>query len=246
MEVVARGRLHTEASGKTNTFETEATDLPPSTRVVYASEAEWDRESGMIYGTIDNAAGAVALILAGLALSHYQAEALIILTDEEEGVVGVGNRAFSRGSTRLLNRLGPEMMPDLITNTDLHEEVSALFEGQLDLRRFGQGALFAGFASHTRGGVTPPQLLAFQRALAGYLAGQGVQLQENAGYVSRSDCVSAMLATPNVALLGYPGAYSHFADTPRAHVDDLVNLARVIAVYLLVAQSPAWRERYLL
>jgi hypothetical protein len=93
--------------------------------------------------------------------------------------------------------------------------------------------------------VTPPQLLAFQRELARFLAGRGILLREHTGYVSRSDCVSAMLATPNVALIGYPGAYSHFADTPRAHIDDLVHLARVIAVYLLVAQSPEWRERYL-
>jgi len=93
--------------------------------------------------------------------------------------------------------------------------------------------------------VTHPRLLAFQRELAAYLGRHGVALHENSGYVSRSDCVSAMAATPNVVLIGVPGAYSHFADTPRAHIADLVNLAKTLVVYTLVAQDKAWRERYL-
>jgi hypothetical protein len=88
-------------------------------------------------------------------------------------------------------------------------------------------------------------LLVFQRELAQFLAAQDIQLKENSGYVSRSDCVSAMMATPNVALIGYPGAYSHFADTPRAHIDDLVHLAKTLVIYHLVAQSPIWRRQYL-
>lgn len=244
MEKIAEGWLHSKDNH--HYFETDVSDLPPATRVVYASEAEWDQATGMIYGTVDDAFGCAGLVLAAFALSHYSLEALIILTDEEEGVVGVGNRAFSRGSTRLLNRIAPDMLPDFITNTDLHEEVTNLAGGQLDTARFGQGSLFAGFASGAKGAVTPPQLLVFQRELARYLASQDIRLQENAGYVSRSDCVSAMMATPNVALIGYPGAYSHFIDTPRGHVDDLVHLAKVMTVYLLVAQSSEWRERYLL
>jgi hypothetical protein len=54
-----------------------------------------------------------------------------------------------------------------------------------------------------------------------------------------------MMATPNVALVGLPGAYSHFADTPRAHIADLVNLAKTLVVYILVAQDAAWQERCL-
>jgi hypothetical protein len=243
LEPVASGQLHSTDKG--HFFETEVADLPPASRVVYASQATWDQASGMIYGTVDDAAGGTALILAATVLSHYPVEALIVLTDEEEGVVGVGNRAFSRGSTRLLNRIAPDHLPDLITISDLHEEVKALAQGNLDQARFGQGSLFAGFASGTRGGVTPPQLLAFQRELAHYLAQHGIKLQENSGYVSRSDCVSAMLATPNVALIGYPGAYSHFIDTPRCHVDDLVDLAKVIVTYILVAQDRSWRSQLL-
>lgn len=245
MEEIAQGWLLTEDGGRTLYFETDAADLPPATRVVYASEAEWDQESGMVYGTIDDAFGCTALVLSALVLSHYPAEALVVLTDEEEGVVGIGNRAFARGSTRLLSRVTPEMLPDLITITDLHEEVTDLAAGNLATERFGQGALFAGFASNAKGVVTPPQLLTFQRELVRYLTTHGIRLGENTGYVSRSDDVSAVLATPNVALIGYPGAYSHFADTPRAHLDDLVHLAQTLAVYLLLAQSSRWRERYL-
>lgn len=243
---VAQGRLISEDNGKRNFFETDVADLPPATRVVYASRAEWDRITGMIYGTVDDAFGCAALVLAAMVLSHYPVEALLVLTDEEEGVVSSGNRAFSRGSARLLNRISPELTPDLITITDLHEDVADLFAGRFNADRFGQGALFAAFASQAKGGVTPPQLLAFQRGLAAYLGQYQISLQENAGYVSRSDCVSAMMATPNVALIGYPGAYSHFADTPRAHIADLVNLAKVMAVYILVAQNLTWREQYLL
>lgn len=246
LKEIAHGWLHTTDGGQAFYFETDVLDLPPATRVVYASAAEWDRESGLVYGAVDDAFGCAALVLSAVVLSHYPVEALIVLTDEEEGVVGVGNQAFARGSARLLNRIASEMLPDLITIADMHEEVAGLASGHLNTARFGQGALFAGLASNTRGGVTPPQLLSFQRELAQYLAGRGIQLQENAGYVSRSDCVSAMMATPNVALVGYPGAYSHFADTPRAHLDDLVHLAKVMVVYLLLAQSPTWRERYLL
>ncbi len=243
---IARGRLISEDNGKSNFFETETEDLPPATRVVYASQAEWERASGMVYGTVDDAFGCAALVMAAMALSHYAAEALILLTDEEEGVVAPGNRAFARASTRLLHRVAPEHLPDFITITDLHEDVSELFAGNFNGARFGQGALFAPFASGAKGGVTPPHLLSFQRELARYLGERNISLRENPGYVSRSDCVSAMLATPNVALVGFPGAYSHFADTPRAHIGDLVNLAKVMAVYLLVAQHPAWQERYLL
>lgn len=243
MEQVAEGWLHSEAQG--HFFETPVADLPPATRVVYSSVAEWDQSSGMVYGTVDDAFGAAALVLSTLVLSHYPVDALVLLTDEEEGVVAPGPQAFARASTRLLNRMPPDLLPDLITISDLHEEVSDLQQKRLNASRFGQGALFAAFASGARGGVTPPHLLAFERELAAYLAQRNVRLHENMGYVSRSDCVSAMLATPNVALIGFPAAYSHFIETPRAHIDDLVALAKSLAVFTLIAQDASWREQFL-
>ncbi|MEM7343790.1 MAG: hypothetical protein AAF485_06075 [Chloroflexota bacterium] len=243
MESIAKGQLRSTESG--HFFETDVADLPPATRVVYETVAELDEATGMVYGTVDDAFGCAALVLAAQVLAHYDVEALMVLTDEEEGVVGVGNNAFSRGSARLINRIQSEHLPDLITITDLHEEVQDLASGQLDNARFGQGSLFSAFSSGAKGGVTPPQLLSFQRELAQYLVTQEIKLQENAGYVSRSDCVSAMMVTPNVSLIGFPGAYSHFIDTPRAHIDDLVDLAKVLTIYILMAQSSAWRHQYL-
>lgn len=226
-------------------FETEVTDLPPWTRVVYSSQAELDEDSNLVYGYVDNAFGCTALLLSSLVLSSYEADVLVVLTDEEEGVVATGNRAFSRGSARLFNRISRGNLPNLVLVSDMHEEIAALEEGHLDVIPFGQGALFAGAASEARGGVTPPPLLEFQRELAAFLAQKGISLRENPGYLSRSDCVSAMMYTPNVALVGYPGAYSHFADTPRAHLGDLVDLAKSLVVYALVAQSEVGVNREL-
>ncbi len=235
---IATGKLHSTEHG--HFFKTDITNLPPATRVVYASQATWDQASGTVYGTIDDAFGCTALILAGIVLSHYPVEALLLLTDEEEGVVATGNQAFARGSGRLINRINYEQFPDLTIITDLHEVDYAI-----DKSQFGQGCLFSAFASNTKGGVTPPQILSFQRELSRYLETQNISLRENTGYISRSDGISAMLATPNIALIGYPGAYSHFIDTPRAHIDDLVNLAKTLTIYTLIVQSEVWQEQYL-
>ncbi|MCB9151988.1 MAG: M28 family peptidase [Caldilineaceae bacterium] len=242
-EIVESGWLSSTPQG--HFFETDNAALAPATRIVYASQAHWDQASGMVYGTIDNAAGCTSLLMAAAVLSHFDVEALIVLTDEEEGVVAAGPQAFSRGSARLLQHTPADELPDLITVTDQHEDVAEIFDGELDLTRFGQGANFGAFASGAKGGVTPPRLLAFQRQLSTYLAQRSVSLHENPGYVSRSDCVSAVMATPNVALLGFPAAYTHFIDTPRCHIDDLVNLAKSLAVYILVAQDAEWRAAYL-
>ena len=242
LSTIAHGWLVTRNGA--HFFDTPVRDLPLSTRVVYSSEAEWDRVTGMIHGCIDDAAGAAALTLAAMALSACDVNALFVFNDEEEGPVAPGPQAFARGSARLLHRTPRESLPELITVTDTHD-VGQDAGGELRAGRFGSGACFAAFASHARGGVTPPPLLAFQRDLSRYLSGQGVRLIENGSYVGRSDDASAILATPNVALIGCPGAYAHFAQRPRIHVSDLVDLAKTLAVYCLVAQDDAWRERVL-
>lgn len=244
MVEAARGQLVMDDEGRF-WFQTAASDLPPLTRVVYASQAEWDRASGMVYGAVDNAFGCAALVLAAQVLSHYPVNVLFAFTDEEEGPVTVGNQGFARGSDRLFRRLPPERLPDLVIVTDLHEPVADPARGHLDPGWFGQGALFAGVASGGRGSVTPPHLLHTLRVMAGLMQEWGIRLRESTGYVSRSDDVSAVMVTPNVILLGFPGAYSHFADTPRAHVEDLVHLARATVLAVLVAQSNTWRWRYL-
>ena len=250
MRPAATGKLIIEEGDRRSLFfATEQDDLLPGTRVVYATDAEWDEASGIVYGCVDNAASCVSLLLAAMVLSLYEAEALLLLTDEEEGPVTLGNQAFSRGSARLLHRVTPDQLPNLITVSDIHEDIVDLAQGTLNVERFeqqaGKGAVFGSHAFHAAGGVTPPSLMHFQHELSRYLQGHGIRLRSNSGFISRSDCVSAMMATQHIALLGFPGAFSHFADTPRAHIDDIVDLAKVLVVYLLLAQSPAWRERYL-
>ena len=74
--------------------------------------------------------------------------------------------------------------------------------------------------------------------MADVIAEFGVRVQEsNNAYSSRSDDVSVMLKTPNVLLFGYPGFNRHFdRGSPRAHLDDVIHLAKVV-VYASVLGS---------
>ena len=241
---VARGQLVMDPDGRF-WFETPADALPRLTRVSYATEARLDQATRQVYGAIDDAFGCAALILAAEVLSHYPVEALFVLTDEEEGVVDVGNQAFSRGSARLFRRTPVESLPNLVIVTDVHADTDKATGRRRSEVVGGRGAVFTGVASRARGAVTPPHLLAFQRLMAQDLAGKGISLVEEVGYVSRSDCASAMMVTPNVLRVGYTGVYSHFEQTPQAHIDDLVHLAKTIAAWVIVAQSEAWQRRYI-
>jgi hypothetical protein len=71
----------------------------------------------------------------------------------------------------------------------------------------------------------------------------GVKIQEsNNAYSSRSDDVSVMLKTPNILLLGFPGFNRHFdRGEPRAHLDDVVDLAK--AVVYMSALRPCFTKR---
>ena len=142
--------------------------------------------------------------------------------------------------------MGSEMCIRDRSVTDLHEVKPLLNESGdvVEVTGCGDGSLFAGFASGTRGGVTPPHVLAAMRELSSVLDGKDIRMRENESYVSRSDCVSAMMSTQNVILLGFPGAYSHFEKTPRAHIADLLNLSKSHAVLTAVSQSLSWRKHY--
>lgn len=224
-------------------FETDRDDLPVWTRVVHHLPATWNRESDEIYGFIDNQGGSAALLLAARVLSHLNANVLLVLNDEEEGPVDVGNRGFSRALTRLLHRTPQSALPDFVVVVDAHQQEAALEAGRST--SFGRGATFSGMASGARGAVTPPHLLAFTRDLAETLVDYGISLSENHDYVSRSDDVSALFYTPNINLIGFPGAYAHFDRQPFARCMDLVHLTRVLVVYALVAQDPRWRADFL-
>jgi hypothetical protein len=242
LERLAQGDMVTLESGDVR-FECDRADLPLCTRVVHHQPASWDRASDRVVGFIDNQAGSAAMLLAAQTLSHFDASALFLLNDEEEGPVDKGSQGFSRAATRLLHRTPLDELPSYVVVTDGHEQETALEQGGETL--FGKGATFAGLSSRARGAVTPPQLVAFTRAFAGELESHGIRLVEHGGYVGRSDDISALQFTPNVSLIGYPAAYAHFDKTPFSHMSDLVHLTKSLVLLALVAQDAGWQERYL-
>lgn len=242
LQHIAYGDMVTEEDGRIF-FETEARDLLPWTRVVHHLPASWDEQSDVFHGFIDNQGTCAALILAARVLSHYEANVMLVLNDEEEGPVDKGNQGFSRALRRLLHRTPHEQLPRLVVVGDVHQQESHLSDQSET--QFGQGALFSGMASGARGAVVPPQILDFNRRLASALAERDIKLTENPAYVSRSDDVSAMQYTQNIALIGFPGLYAHFDRTPEARCGDLVHLTKTLVVYALLAQDEAWQAAYL-
>lgn len=247
--VLARGEIVTGTARPGSVepahfFRTEAADLPLATRVCYATAAEWDRESDLVYGAIDNAACCASLALASIAVQPYRPAVWVLWPDEEEGVVDAGPPAFARATARLLHRLDPAGLPDLIFVSDILEMA---FDADADLaspQTFGHGACLEGWSSATRGAVTPPRLLHALRSLQPAMAAAGAEVRETGRYVNRSDDVSLVMATPNIALLSCPGAYTHFQATPRASLRDVMHLARALAVAWMAAQQASWLDRF--
>jgi hypothetical protein len=242
LERLVEGRMISYENG-TVRFECARADLPLHTRVVHHLAAAWDRDSGRVTGFLDNEAGSTALLLAAQVLSHFDVAALLLLNDEEEGPVDKGNQGFSRAANRLLHRTPIGEHPNYAIVIDGHSQEQQL--RQNTATTFGKGASFAGLSSGSRGAVTPPQLLAYTRGLASWLRPHGIDLIEHPGYVGRSDDISMIQFTPNVSIIGYPGAYSHFEQPPMAYMRDLVNLTKTLALMALIAQDEDWRQAYL-
>ncbi|MCA9994110.1 MAG: hypothetical protein KDE56_00100 [Anaerolineales bacterium] len=238
---LAHGEMITKDDGSTF-FATDNPNLPLWTRVVYHIDAAWNRDTDEMYGYIDNQATCAALILAARVLANYDINVLLLLNDEEEGPVDKGNQGFSRAMLRLLNRTPLHQLPAAVINGDVHQSESRVAEGRDSL--FGKGALFTGASSLTRGAVTPPQLLDFARELSTELAAHGILFTENDTYVGRSDDISAMQFTQNVVLLGFAGSSSHFNRTPTMRCSDLVNFAKTVVIYALLAQDASWRAAF--
>lgn len=236
--VRARGEIVVE--GDSVAFHADAPEpLGPGVRVVYDPRYAWDRATGALVGQLDDTVGCAAMLLAAGVLRHDPVELLVGLTDEEEGAPGDANQSFCRGGRRLVRAFAP---PDLAIVADVHESEAMLRgPGPRGLRP-GDGAVFAERSSHGRGTVTPPHLYAFQQALGAALAERGIRLRENwGGYVSRSEDINATILTPNIALVGFLCSNRHYAtDRPRARMDDLLDLARVLACYTLLVHSDLW------
>lgn len=247
--IIANGELVTgnrSAGGlePAHFFKTEVRDLPLATRVCYATAAEWDRNTNMLWGCIDNAACCTAQMLATLVVAPYKPSVLVLWPDEEEGVVDTGPPSFSRAAMRLVHRTSPGMWPQLVTVSDIQDLVIAEGVDTDDPDSYGHGASMEAYASRTRGAVTPPRLLSAMRDLAKGMKEIGVIVRETGRYVNRSDDVSLVLASPNVAFLSCPGAYSHFQETPRASILDIMHLAKALAITWMAAQDPTWTARF--
>lgn len=242
LERLAEGQMISYEDG-TVRFECARDDLPLHTRVVHHLAAAWDRDSGRVTGFLDNEAGSAALLLAAQVLSHFDVAALLLLNDEEEGPVDKGNQGFSRAANRLLHRTPIGEHPNYAIVIDGHSQEQPLKHNTATA--FGKGASFTGLSSNSRGAVTPPQLLAFTRDLASWLRPHGIDLIEHPGYVGRSDDISMMQFTPNISIIGYPGAYSHFEQRPMSYMSDLVNLTKTLVLMALIAQDEGWQQAYL-
>jgi len=221
----ASGRLETAATGlisrdnpeRAPYFVAQAGSLQPGDRVIYRHPLS--QVADAIQGSLDNAAGVTACLLAVLALSRLapQATVAFAFTDEEEGPP-VYNTTFARGARRLLRRLP---MPDLCVNVDGHNLSTWC--------KLGQGAVFTEQTGQGRGAVVPPQVYARFKRMAADMTAQGVRLTENLGYVSRSDEVACLEMTPNILLLGYPLRDPHFNQgVPAISLADLLDLGQAI------------------
>ena len=201
-------------------------------------------QGGLFTGLMDNAGGVAALAVAAPVLAEAGVEAMLAFPDEEEGPVGAGNQTMCRGSARIAALLPP---PKLAIVADVQQgggDPDADTRGGVEnSTRLGGGAVLAEFSSLARGAVTPLGLYGLARRMADVIAEFGVRVQEsNNAYSSRSDDVSVMMRTPNVLLLGYPGFNRHFdRGLPRAHLDDVMNLAKAV-VYASVL-GPIFEHR---
>lgn len=243
--VVAEGQLESRAGAPSFHPDRSTPPLRPGDRVVMASGYREDPDSRLFTGPMDNAGGAAALAVAAPVLARAGVEAMLAFPDDEEGPVAPGNQMIGRGGSRLISLLPA---PELAIVADVQQgggDPDADTRGGIaNSTRLGAGAVLAEFSSFARGAVTPPDLYVLARHVAGLLGGFGVQVQEsNNAYSSRSDDVSVMLKTPNVLLLGFPGFNRHFdRGEPRAHLDDVVHLAKAL-VYMSALRPVATARR---
>jgi hypothetical protein len=242
--VVAEGRIESSAGSPFFRAMTPGIELRPGDRIAPFSAFNDLGQGGLFTGLMDNAGGVAALAVAAPVLAETGVEAMLAFPDEEEGPVGAGNQTMCRGSARIASLLPP---PKLAIVADVQQgggdPDSDTRGGVENSTRLGGGAVLSEFSSLARGAVTPLGLYGLARRMADVIAEFGVPVQEsNNAYSSRSDDVSVMMRTPNVLLLGYPGFNRHFdRDLPRAHLDDVTNLAKTV-VYASVL-GPIFEQR---
>ena len=247
--VIARGDLESEEGTPFFRPEDGSATLRPGDRVVPFSPFRDNAIGDLFVGQTDNAGGVAALALAAPVLARAGVEAVLAFPDEEEGPRGSGNQMIGRGGTRLVNLLPT---PELAIVADVQQgggDPEADVRGGIEnSSRLGAGAVLTEFSSLARGAVTPPDLYALALYAADLIKPMGVRVQEsNNAYSSRSDDIGIMLKTPNILMLGFAGFNRHFDHgQPRAHLDDVVHLAKALVYMSAVRPVFAERRRLLL
>ena len=240
-EVITHGEILTKKTEEIPFFvPAHPVALHQGVRVSYTSQLEWNRATGEVQGSLDDAAGAAALILAAQFLARYDIELVLGLTDEEEGKAGMGSQSIGRGGGRLLRYFD---QPQLVIASDIHEAADMYGgTGPADFNP-GDGASFAEKAAHGVGEITPPHLYELERQLARELQEEGISLRENiGGYISRTEGVNALLRTPNICLMGFLGVNRHFQrDVELGNIKDLVNLAKSVVCASLLVKTALWK-----
>lgn len=197
-------------------------------RVVLASPVTYEEKSGLVTGSMDNAAGVAAALVACEIMTRLAIPFNCYFTDEEEGPAGASSQTISRGAARLLNKVEPAPLTVAI---DIHGLNKSDLAKSLNHEQHW-GASFAESSSGGRGSVASPELFLKLSEAFGLLAELGISVNHNiGGYVPRSDDVIAMLHSNRVVILGYPGLNRHFdRGLPRVNIHDLVDLARALVV----------------
>ncbi len=227
---VARGTIRSrELAGTWRAwFQAEEGDVAPGDRVIYETSTHGDPD-GLLRGKVDNALGATALLAAAQALvrTGQWPPVWFLFTDEEEGPPQTA-ASFSRSMRRLVHSL-PLPPETLFVEVDGHEVPHA--------QTPGPSAFFGEAAKLAQGVVTPPDLYIPFRGFAAWLAQQGVALQENRGYISRSDSVAIMERYRHVLLCGYQVRDTHYRHGwPTASLNGLVALAQTLACVALAVR----------
>lgn len=215
--------------------------IRPGMRVCLESKLAWDKCTNEVEGSLDDAAGATAIVLATCFMSKYDISIMCGLTDEEEGLAGQGSQSICRGGARLLRYFD---QPDLVICSDIHEAADMYGGTGPDNIEAGMGASFSEKSSNGVGEITPPILYEVVRKLSFDLKSTGILLSENiGGYVSRTEGINAMLRTPMVALVGFLGRNRHFQHGfETVKMNDLVNLTKSIICLSLLTKTDIWEK----
>ena len=214
--------------------------IKPGMRVCFESELTLNQEKGEVQGSLDDAVGVTAIVLATCFLSKYNISVMCGLTDEEEGLSGQGSQSMCRGGARLLRYFD---QPDLVIVCDMHEPIKSSGTGLADFKP-GMGASFSEKSSNGIGEITPPILYEIIYHLSVDLKKRGIYLNENiGGYVSRSEGINALLRTQMVSQIGFLGRNRHFQQGFEVgYINDFVNLSKSIICLSLLTTTDLWRK----